>query len=160
MPEPDLEAAAGPTDDVEADEVDAEVAARLRLVVARLARQLRQHAAGGLTPSQFSALTTIDYHGTLRLGELASYESVAPPTITRVVGALVEAGLVERRGDPDDARSALVAVTDAGRAAMRAVRAERTALLARRFRRLTTEQRLQVPIALKLLEMLSEAGDE
>jgi DNA-binding MarR family transcriptional regulator len=143
-----------------ATEVDAEVAARLRLVVSRLARQLRQHATGGLTPSQFSALTTIDYRGTLRLGELAAAESVAPPTITRVVGALVEAGLVERRGDPDDARSALVAVTDAGRAAMRAVRAERTALLARRFRRLSPEQREQLPDALNLLQILAEVGDE
>src|SRR3954469_14598973 len=160
MPEPDLEALTNAEADADAEEVDAEVAARLRLGGARLARPLRQHAAGGLTPSQFSALTTIDYRGTLRLGELAAAESVAPPTITRVVGALVEAGLVERRGDPDDARSALVAVTDAGRAAMRAVRAERTAPLARRFRRLTPEQRLQVPIALKLLELLSEAGDE
>src|SRR3954451_5070256 len=159
MPEPDLEAPTNAEADADAEEVDAEVAARLRLVVSRLARQLRQHAASRLTPSQFSALTTIDYRGTLRLGKLAAAESVAPPTITRVVGTLVEAGLVERRGDPDDARAALVAVTDAGRAAMRAVRAERTALLARRFRRLSEEQRLQLPSALNLLEALAEVGD-
>src|SRR4051812_8471392 len=139
---------------------DAEVAARLRLVVSRLARQLRQHAAGGLSPSQFSALTTIDFNGTLRLGELANYESVAPPTITRVVASLVERGLVERRGDPDDARSALVAVTDAGRDAMRASRAERTALLARRFQRLSPEQRAQLPNTLNVLEVLSEVGED
>src|SRR5438105_9372011 len=118
MPEPDLEAPADPTDDVDptddAGEVDAEVAARLRLVVARLARQLRQHAAGGLTPSQLSALFTIDHAGPLRLGELAVLEGVAPPTITRVVGALVDSGLVQRTGDPDDARSARVAVTEVG----------------------------------------------
>ena len=77
-----------------------------------------------------------------------------------MVAALVEAGLVERRGDPDDARSALVAVTDAGRAAMRASRAERTALLARRFQRLSPEQRTQLPNALNVLEVLAEVGDD
>jgi DNA-binding MarR family transcriptional regulator len=144
----------------QASAVDAEVAARLRLVVSRLGRQLRQHGASGLPPSQFSALMAIDDRGALRLGELAEVESVAPPTITRVVAALVEAGLVERRGDPDDARSALVIVTDAGRDALRAVRAERTALLARRFRRLTEEQRQRLPIAVSLLESLAKGGDE
>lgn len=167
MPDTEVDAGQGNGDDVRdldaevADgDVDAEVAARLRLVVSRLARHLRQHAAGGLTPSQFSALTTIDYHGSLRLGELANLEAVAPPTITRVVGALVEAGLVERRGDPGDARSALVAVTDAGRRAMRAVRAERTALLARRLQRLSPEQREQLPIAVDLLEVLTQVRDD
>src|SRR5881227_1051032 len=102
--------------DTELD-IDVELAAKLRLLVARLARQLRQHAAGGLTPSQLSALSTINDLGPLRLGELAVQEGVAPPTVTRVVGVLVDAGLVERKGDPDDARSARVAMTDGGREA-------------------------------------------
>src|SRR3954447_12576625 len=141
--------------DTELD-IDVEVAARLRLVVARLARQLRQHAAGGLTPSQISALFTIDHAGPLRLGELAVLEGVAPPTITRVVGALVDNGMVARTGDPDDARSARVASTESGHETVMGIRAERTALLAQRLGPLTAEQRKKLPTAVRLLELLSE----
>jgi DNA-binding MarR family transcriptional regulator len=151
MPEPDSP---------DGDNAEGAAAARLRLVVARLARQLRQHSAGGLTPSQYSALATIEFSGPLRLGELAGFEAVAPPTITRVVAGLVEAGMVERRGDPDDARSALVVVTPKGRDALQAVRVERTALLRRRLARLTPEQRKRLPDAVELLERLTEVGDE
>ena len=163
MAEPDLDAAAHQEDEADSEpgsEIEAETAARLRLVVARLARQLRQHAAGGLTPSQTSALFTIDHAGPLRLGELAVLEGVAPPTITRVVGALVEGGLVERSGDPDDARSARVAVTEAGHGTVMDIRAERTALLAQRLGRLTAEQRKKLPTAVRLLELLSEVDPQ
>ena len=72
-----------------------------------------------------------------------------------MVAALVEAGLVERRGDPGDARSALVAVTVTGRAAMQEVREERTALLVHRLSRLNAEQRARLTAAVDLLEELA-----
>ena len=101
-----------PTRDVAAH---AETAARLRVVIARLARQLRQHSPGGLTPSQWAALATAEAHGPLRIGDLAEREGVTAPTATRVVASLEEAGLLSRTSDPADRRTSYIALTDAAR---------------------------------------------
>src|SRR5437660_11592797 len=110
---------------------DEEVGAALRLVVGRLARQLRRHAVGGLTASQLSALATVERAGPIRLAALAEREGVAPPTLSRIVARLEGSEYVERRTDPSDGRSSLMAMTLAGSDALRAIRRERTALLAR-----------------------------
>src|SRR6187455_2535455 len=90
------------------------LAERLRLLATRLARQLRQQADTGLSPSQLSALSTIDNHGPLTLGALADLERVAPPTITKVVTNLVTSGFIARQVDENDRRVVRVAITDAG----------------------------------------------
>ena len=84
-------------------------------VVARLARQLRQHSPGGLTPSQWSALATVEQFGPLRIGDLAEREGVTAPTATRVVASMEEAGLLSRASDPSDRRTSYIALTDAAR---------------------------------------------
>src|SRR5438876_12351846 len=94
----------------------AALAQRLRLVVARTHRRLRQRAAGDMmSPSQVSALATVEHHGPLTPSELADLERVSRPTATRVLTRLSEGGLVERTPDPADGRSALLSVTKAGR---------------------------------------------
>ncbi|MGW5667628.1 MarR family winged helix-turn-helix transcriptional regulator [Micromonospora sp. NPDC003776] len=93
------------------DEVDA-----LRLAVVRLERKLRKSAGTGeVTPSQFSALFALDRHGPFRLGELGRREQIGKSTVTRLVGTLESRGLVSRTVDDLDARSSIVAITDAGR---------------------------------------------
>src|SRR3954464_5964760 len=77
-----------------------DLAGNLRLVIGRLGRRLRQHAIGGLSPSQISALVSVEGNGPMALGSLARIEGVAPPTITRVATRLEELGLLSRRADP------------------------------------------------------------
>jgi DNA-binding MarR family transcriptional regulator len=119
-----------PTRDVVAH---AETAARLRVVVARLARQLRQHSPGGLTPSQWSALATVETHGPLRIGDLADREGVTAPTATRVVASLEEAGLLSRTTDPADRRTSYIALTDVARVKLEAARSVQATELVQRL---------------------------
>jgi len=137
---------------------EVEQAARLRMAIARLARQLRQRTMGGLTPSQLSCLTSVERLEPVRLAELAAREAVAPPTLTRIVAVLVEVGMVERHPDPGDARAALISTTDAGRAALQVVREERTAFLFERLHALTDADRARLPQLVELLEHLAEAA--
>src|SRR2546423_14839938 len=90
------------------------MATRLRLSATRLARQLRQQSDAGLSPSQLSALATIELHGPVTLGALADHERVAPPSVTKVTAKLEAAGLVRRELDVSDRRVARVSITPAG----------------------------------------------
>ena len=113
----------------------ADLAVRLRLVIARTARRLRQEAGEELSPSQGAALATIDGHGPLTPSELADRERVRRPTATRVIARQEETGLVDRTQDPADRRSFVVALTPAGRELLARVRTRKDAYLARRLRR-------------------------
>src|SRR5438034_1136008 len=69
---------APPTTDI------ADLASRLRLGVTRLARKLRREGDTGITPTLLAALSTIERHGPVTAGELASHEQVEKPTVTRL----------------------------------------------------------------------------
>lgn len=131
-------------------------AGRLRVVIVRLSRELRRHNLGGLTPTQLSALTTVDRCGPVRLGELAASEGITPSTLTRLVSVLEEGGYLDRRTDPGDARSSRVAVTPRGHRLLARIREETTAALAERLNELTLEQRLLLDQALPALEQLTD----
>ena len=136
--------------------VDPEVAARLRLVLNRLARRLRSQAAGDLSPSLVSALVSIECHGPITLGQLAAHELVKPPSVTRMVAALEERGLVRRETDAADRRIARVSLTGEGRRTLRRTRTRKTAYLAKRLRRLDESELAAMREALPVLERLLE----
>ena len=134
-----------------------ELAARLRLVNARLARRVRREALGtgdDLTASRLSALATIEDCGPITLGELAALEQVQPPSMTRIVGRLEEHGLAEREVDPRDRRVAYVRITDDGRNVLARSRTRKAAFLARRVGRLSPDERRALADALPVLERL------
>src|SRR3954467_6806607 len=91
-----------------------DLAHRLRPVLTRLARRMRQEAGGELSPTQSAALGTIDCHGPLTPSELAVRERIQRPTATRVLARLEEAGLIARTSDPTDRRSTLISSTPSG----------------------------------------------
>ena len=134
--------------------VDAELPARLRLVVTRLARRLRQESSSGLSPSLTAALSTLERYGPLTPSELAARERVQRPTATRILAGLDAAGLIVREPDPSDGRVTRVRVTPAARTLLRRLRGRKTAYLARRMRRLTPEELVTLEQAAAILERL------
>lgn len=133
-----------------------ELAARLRLVIARTARRLRQEAGAELSPSQTAALATIERHGPLTPSMLAELERVQRPTATRIVSRLTDQALVERTTDPADGRSFTVAVTPKGLALLGKLRTRKNAYLARRLRPLDEAELATLERAAEILERVLE----
>ena len=131
-----------------------ELASRLRLSVNRLHRLLRQESLGGLSPAQASALGTVKRLGSPTLGELAATEQVQPPTMTRLVATLSDAGMVTRITDAADRRSARVRITPNGRRALERIRTLKNAFLARRLAELSPAERAGAAELATLLEHL------
>jgi DNA-binding MarR family transcriptional regulator len=137
-----------------------ELASRLRLVITRTARRLRQQSDPALSPTQAAALATIERAGPLTPSELARIERVQRPTISRVTARLGQAGLLERLPDELDGRGARLRVTPAGGRTLRELRNRKTAYLAERLERLDPEDRAVLAQASGLLERLLEDEGE
>jgi len=137
-----------------------ELAARLRLAVTRLARRLRQEAGAGITPSMLSALSSADRQGPVTMRDLCAAEQVQPPTMTRIVAALVAGGLVVREADAKDGRVAWVKVTADGRRLLERSRRRKEAFLARALRELDPRDVATLEAAADVLERFTEAPHE
>ena len=133
---------------------DARLAAGLRLVVMRLSRRLRQQSEGEVTPSQLSALSSVDRLGPLTLGELAAAEQVQPPSMTKIVAGLEGHGFVTRAVDEKDRRIVRVRISEEGRRFVARSRTRKNAYLAGRLSQFEPEERALIEQALPLLERL------
>jgi DNA-binding MarR family transcriptional regulator len=133
-----------------------EMTSRLRMVVARLSRRLRQEANVGATPSQLAALATVERHGPITLGDLAGHERVRPPTMTRIVAGLEEARLVRRETDAADRRVARLTITPDGARLLARSRTRKDAFLASLLEQLEPGELAAIERAVPVLEALVE----
>jgi DNA-binding MarR family transcriptional regulator len=148
---------------------DVGLATALRISIARLARRLRVERTAQGTPeselsdTQFAALSVLERHTGLEHrtgmtpGELAEHEKVQPPSMTRVIAALEERGLVMRAPHSTDRRQVVLTVTEEGRAVVQRVRRRREAWLAKRLKELTPQERATLRAAAPILEKLSQS---
>ncbi|MFB9963963.1 MarR family winged helix-turn-helix transcriptional regulator [Sinosporangium siamense] len=136
---------------------DAGLASALRVTLARLNRRLRRQAAKhSLTATQLATLAAVERHSAITPGELAEQEKVQPPSITRVIAALDERGLIARSPHPTDRRQVTVSVTEAGLALLKEERRRKEAWLAQRLKELTPEEKTVLRQAAQILEKLSK----
>jgi DNA-binding MarR family transcriptional regulator len=142
---------------------DTGLATALRISVSRLARRLRverlmpELAEPALSDTQLAALATLERHGAMSPGDLAEHEKVQPPSMTRVIAALVDWKLVTRAPHPTDRRQVILTVTREGRSLVQKVRRRKEAWLARRLAELSPQERAILREAAPILEKLSQS---
>jgi DNA-binding MarR family transcriptional regulator len=130
-----------------------DVAARLHSSAIRLLRTLRREDDGsGLSAPRLSALSVIVFGGPTSLAALAAAEQVKPPTMSRIVDALVEGGLVTRIAKPGDRRSVEIAATPEGVRLLDAGRERRVGALVGRLRALADSERRALARGVEILE--------
>ena len=79
--------------------------------------RFRAWAELGLTTAQLRVMFLMRQHPGVTAGELASWLSVTPPTISGIVDRLVKLGLVRREDDESDRRLVRNHLSDPGQAA-------------------------------------------
>ena len=112
----------------------------------------REDPKTGVGPARLSALSVLVFGGPRTLGELAAAEQVRPPTMSRIVQALEDDGLVRRERDRDDGRVHRFHATAKGRRVMQRGRERRIVNLARLLSRLQPAEIAQVRNAADLVE--------
>jgi DNA-binding MarR family transcriptional regulator len=136
------------------------LADRLHSAAIHLLRRLRREDdASGLPAPQLSALSVIVFGGgPITLGQLAAAEQVRPPTITKLVAAMEQAGLVEREADPHDRRVVRVKATARGTRLLHDGRQRRVAALAATLAALPASERAKLARAISVLEAVARGA--
>jgi DNA-binding MarR family transcriptional regulator len=88
-------------------------------------------------------------------GELAAQERVQPPSMTRVVVALENMGLVTRTPHPTDGRQVIIGLTPAAEDLLSAEARAREAWLSGRLQELTADERTVLREAAEIMEKLA-----
>jgi len=122
-----------------------------------LLRDLRtQDSASGIGPSQLSALSVIVFGGPKSLHDLAHAEQVQPPTMSKIVDALVQQGLARREVNSSDRRSITIFPTPKGMQVMKEGRDRREKRLIEMLRRLKQDEIRDLQRATEILTRILE----
>ena len=106
-------------------------------------RQLRaEFPADEVTLTEYDVLFNLSRQPDrrARIRDLTPQLLISQPSVSRLIERLAARGLVERSGDPSDARGTLVALTDAGVAVFRRVATAHSAWLVERMSALSTAE--------------------
>jgi DNA-binding MarR family transcriptional regulator len=137
---------------------DAALAGALRDAIGRIGRRMRHHAAHPeLSLGQLAALRSLERLGPMSPTELATQEKVQPPSMTKIVGRLLELGYVSRAPHAEDRRQVVVTISADGIALLDDDRRRRDAWLAQRLPTLTVDEIAALRVALPVLEKLSRS---
>ncbi|MER7759837.1 MarR family transcriptional regulator [Streptomyces sp. NPDC097619] len=132
----------------------AAIAAELRTAMGKLTRRVKHEDRVPL--GQTAVLGALDRNGAMTTSDLAADQRVRPQSMARVVGLLMEQGLITRRPHPTDGRKSLVEISPEGRDTLEAERGRRAGWLARAIEaELTEEERELLAHSAALLDRLA-----
>jgi DNA-binding MarR family transcriptional regulator len=138
-------------------------------VVTRMRRALRfglrsEYPWERLPMAQVELLQRLSDEPGLRVSELADRHRLAPNTVSNLVQQMVQAGLVERRGDAVDRRAVTIELTGVGRTMLQGWLAANSRHLEAALERLSPSDRrvviASVPAWSRLVQQLEQPGDE
>jgi DNA-binding MarR family transcriptional regulator len=135
-----------------------ELANELRPVLLRITRELKREIHSlGVTGGQVSLLVSVKQRPGVTAKTLAALDRVSAAAMSRSLGRLEDAKLIERtRGE--DRRCVGVTLTAEGDKVLRSVKQRRTAWLASRLKHLDDDARAAIDDALPALEQLLAAN--
>lgn len=93
---------------------------RLIYLLATAHRRLEagiERDTNGMSPARIGVLLALPVQGRLTMSTLAQALDLGAPAMTGLVDRMCKSGLLQRVQDPQDGRSSLVELTEAGRAA-------------------------------------------
>lgn len=132
--------------------------AELLDVVVRLNRWATHHSTWALPLAQVRVLSQISEWGEARVTDLARAERCSQPTMTARVQALEASGWVTRTADRQDARSALLTLTEEGRTVLAEARGARARVIDALLERLGDAERKRLQDATAALHALLDAA--
>jgi DNA-binding MarR family transcriptional regulator len=110
-------------------DAETDPAVKLQHFATRLIRLARaSHKEHSISSAQYSVMALLSNQPGMSVVELARRESVAHPTMSRLVAGLIKVALVRRTANPADGRSHLLRLTSAGEQTYRDIADRRTLL--------------------------------
>jgi DNA-binding MarR family transcriptional regulator len=119
-----------------------------------LRRAGREDVKNGTSGARLSALSVLVFAGPKTVSELAGWERVRVPTMSRLVAAMDEEGLIRKARNGSDARSVVLHPTAKGRRVLDRARELRLSALASLFAEATAEELQTVREAAGIVDRL------
>jgi DNA-binding MarR family transcriptional regulator len=133
-----------------------QVAEALHSASIHLLRALRtSDKTSGISPARLSALSVLVFGGPTSLGGLAITEQVSAPTMSRLIDALKQDGLVFKKPAHNDRRRVMIAASAKGKRLMEQARFRRTQRLATEIDQLGATEFRALEQAAKPLQKLT-----
>lgn len=128
------------------------------MIMRAIRSQMRSHRMRDLSVPQFRTLAFLGRYQGASLSDLAEHIGLSRPSASKLIDGLVARGLVSRKGSSVDRRRVRLALTNRGRATLRAARAAAQADLANRMAALPSGEQATVGQAMRTLRSLFAPG--